>query len=97
MAAVVIRENAKAAWLTGLAGACAKARGMIRRATDFAVAAVLVGAVGVVLLELVAELLSFPAPIAVTAITVLAAALLNSLRRHIRARSHAPGGPGQLR
>src|SRR5580700_29203 len=87
MAAIVIRQNAKAAWLTAIAGARAKAREMVRRAMDCAAAAVLVCAVGAALLQLVAELLSFPAPIAVTAITVLAAALLNSLRRHILTRS----------
>ena len=87
MAAVVIGENAREARLTGIAGACAKARGMVRRAIGFAVAAVLVGAVGAALLQLGAELLGFPAPVAVTAITVMAAALLNSLRRHVRTRS----------
>jgi len=96
MAAIVIRQNAKAAWLTAIAGVRAKAREMVRRAMDCAAAAVLVCAVGAALLQLVAELLSFPAPIAVTAITVLAAALLNSLRRHILTQSgrwHRPGNP----
>jgi hypothetical protein len=53
-------------------------------------------AVGAALFQLVAELVSFPAPIAVTAITVMAAALLNSLRRHIRTQPghwHGPGNP----
>jgi len=65
----------------------AKAREMVRRAMDCAAATVLICVVSAALLQLVAELLSFPAPIAVTAITVVAAALLNSLRRHIRTQS----------
>jgi len=84
MAAIAIRDNAKAAWLTGIAGVRAKAREMVRRALDCAAATVLACAVGAALFQLVAELVSFPAPMAVTAITVIAAALLNSLRRHIR-------------
>jgi hypothetical protein len=87
MAAIVIRENAKAAWLAGLAGVRAQARDMLRWALDCAAATVLACGVGAALLQLVAELLSFPAPIAVTAITAIAAALLNSLRRHIRTQS----------
>jgi hypothetical protein len=86
VAAIVIRENSKAAWLAGRAGGRAKARGMARRAMDWAAATVLACAVGAALLQLAAELASFPAPVAVTAITVMAAALLNSLRRHIRTR-----------
>jgi hypothetical protein len=86
MAAIIIRENAKAAWLTGRAGGRAAARGMVRRAMDCAAATVLACAVAAALLQLVAELVGFPAPVAVTAITVLAAVLLNSLRRHIRTR-----------
>jgi hypothetical protein len=96
MTAIIIRQNTKAAWLTGIAGVRAKAREMVRRAMDRAAAAVLICAVGVALLQLVAELLSFPAPIAVTAITVIAVALLNSLRRHILTRSghwRSPGSP----
>ncbi len=94
MAAIVIRENAKAAWLTGIVGVCAKAREMVRRAMDCAAATVLICAVSAALLQLVAELLSFPAPLAVTAITVMAATLLNSLRRHIRTQSGHRYGQG---
>jgi hypothetical protein len=94
MAAIVIRQNAKAAWLTGIAGVRTKAREMVRRAMDCAAATVLICAVGAALLQLVAELLSFPAPIAVTAITVIAAVLLNSLRRRIRTRPGHWYGPG---
>jgi hypothetical protein len=90
----IIGENAEAAWLAGLAGVRAKARERARRALDCAAATVLVCAVGAALVQLVAELVSFPAPIAVTAITVTAAALLNGLRR-IFAPGQAPVRPGR--
>jgi hypothetical protein len=93
MAAIVIRENAKAAWLADRAGARAAARGMVMRAMDCAAATVLACAVAVALLQLVAELVSFSTPVAVTAITVMAALLLNSLRRHIRAHRGHRSGP----
>lgn len=100
MAAIAIRENAKTAWPAGRAGGRATARGMARRAMDCAAATVLACAVGAALLQLAAELASFPAPVAVTAITVMAAALLNSLRRHIRTRPghwRGPGNPHSVR
>ena len=93
MAAIVIRGNAKATWLTGLASLRAKASAVVRRAMACAAAAVMVCAVGAALLQLVAQMLSFPAPIAVTGITVMAAALLNSLRRHLRTRAGHRYGP----
>jgi hypothetical protein len=99
MTAIVIRKNTKPAWLTGMAGVRAQARDLGRRAMAYAAAAVLAGAVGVALLQLVAEILSFPAPIAVPAITLMAAALLTSLRRHLRApagRRPGPGNPHRL-
>jgi hypothetical protein len=52
-------------------------------------------AVGAALLQLVAQILSFPAPVAVTAITLIAAALLKSLRRHLRTRARHRYGPGK--
>ena len=91
MTTIAIRDNAKAAWLTGITGVRAKARAMVRRALDCAAATVLACTVGAALFQLVAELASFPAPI-----TVIAAALLNSLRRHIRTKQghrHGPGHP----
>jgi len=94
MAVIVIRGNAKATWLTGLASLRAQASGVVRRAMARAAAAVMVCAVGAVLIQLVAQMLSFSAPIAVTGITVMAAALLNSLRRHLRARAGHQYGPG---
>lgn len=94
MAAIVIRDNAKAAWLTGLAGVRAKACSMIQRAMACAAATILICAVAAALFQLAAELLSFPAPIAVTAMTLMAAALLNSLRRHLRTAARHRSGPG---
>jgi hypothetical protein len=84
MAAIVIRKSAKPTWLAGLAGVRAKVRDIGHRATTYVAATVMICAIGVALLRLVAQILSFPTPIAVPAITLMAAALLNSLRRHLR-------------
>ena len=84
MAAIVIGKNAKATSLAGLAGVCVKARDLGRRALRYAAATVMICAVGVALLQLVAQILTFPAPIAAIAITLLAWVLLNYLRRHLR-------------
>ena len=81
MAVIVIRGNAKATGLTGLASLRSRASGVVRRAIACAAAAVMVCAVGAALLQLVDQMLSFPAPIAVTGITVMAAALVKALRR----------------
>ncbi len=94
MAAIVIRDNAKATWLAGLADVRAKACNMIQRAMACAAATILICAVAAALFQLAAELLSFPAPIAVTAMTLMAAALLNSLRRHLRTAARHRSGPG---
>ena len=66
MTALVIR-NAKATWPTAVAGVRVRACDMVQRAMACAAATIIVCAVGVALLQLVAEILSFPAPIAVTA------------------------------
>ena len=94
MAATVIRDNATATWLSGLAGVRAKACDMGQRAMACAAATILIGAVTAALVQLAAELLSFPAPIAVTAMTLMAAALLNSLCRHRRTPARHRSGPG---
>ena len=92
MAAIVIRHDPEATRLTGLAGVCATARDMVQRATAYAAAAIMICAVGAALLQLAVQLLSFPAPIAVPGITLMAAVLLNSLRRRLRTRAgHRPG------
>jgi hypothetical protein len=77
MAAIAIRENMRATWLIGIASVRAKACEMVQRGIAYAAPAVLICAAGAALFQLVAEILSFPAPIAVTAITLIAAALLN--------------------
>jgi hypothetical protein len=94
MAAIVIRDNAKATWLTGLAAVRAKACDMVHRAMANAAATIMICAAGAALLQLAAQILSFPAPIAVTAITLMAAALLNSLRRHLQTQARHRSGPG---
>ncbi len=66
---------------------------MAQRATAYVAAAVLACAVGAALLQLAAQILSFSAPIAVTGLTVMAAALLNSLRRHLRTQARHRYGP----
>lgn len=87
MAVIVIRGRAKATGSTGLASLRGAVSDVGRRAVALAAAAVMAGAVGAALLQLVGQLLSFPAPVAVIGITVVAAALLNSLRRHLRRRN----------
>jgi membrane protein implicated in regulation of membrane protease activity len=99
MAAIVIRDNAnaKATWLTSLAGVRATARDMTQRAMAWAAATILICAVAAALVQLMAELLSFPAPIAVTGMTLMAAALLHSLCRHLRRPASRRPGPGNQR
>ena len=92
MTVIVIRENAKATWLSGVAAVRATARDMARRAIACAAAAIIIGAAGAALVQLAAQILIFPAPIAVTAITLMAAALLNWLRHYLRgSRDHQDG------
>ena len=95
MAAIVIRHDPEATRLTGLAGVRATARDMVQRATAYVAAAIMICAVGTALLQLAVQLLSFPAPIAVPGITLMAAALLNSLRRRLRTRAGHQSGAGQ--
>ena len=91
MAVTVIRGNTRPAWLSGLAAVPAAASGLVQRAIAGAAAMILTCAVGAALLQLAAEILSFPAPIAVPAMTLMAAVLLNSLRRHLRS-GRVPSG-----
>ena len=94
MTAIVIRDNATATWLTGLASVRAKACDMGHRAMACAAAAILICAVAAALVQLAAELFSFSAPIAVIAMTLMAAALLHSLRRHLRTSARHRSGLG---
>jgi hypothetical protein len=84
MTAILIRDNAKATWPAALAGVRPKARDVVQRAMACAAATILICAVAAALAQLAAELLSFPAPIAITAMTLMAGALLNSLCRQLR-------------
>jgi Kef-type K+ transport system membrane component KefB len=93
MAVIVIRGNARAAGLTGLASVCSRAWDMARQAMARAAAAVMICAVGVAVLQLAVEIVSFPAPIAVAGMTVLTAVMLNVLCRCLRARARHRGGP----
>jgi hypothetical protein len=93
MTAIVIRDDAKATRPAGRAGARPAARGMVRRAMACAAATILICAVAAALAQLAAELLSFPAPIAVTAMTLMAAALLDSLCRQLRTPARHRSGP----
>jgi hypothetical protein len=81
MAAIIIGENARGTRPVGVAGVRAKACQKMRRGMAYAAAAILICSAGAALVELVAQILSFSAPIAATAITLMAAAMLNSLRR----------------
>lgn len=94
MAAIVIRGNAKATGPAVMARLRAKACGTFQRATAYMAAAVMVCAAGAALLQLAVQMLSFPAPIAVTGISVMAVALLNSLRRYLCSRAGHRYGPG---
>lgn len=87
MAAIVIRENARTIWLPGLAGVGARASGLVQRAVDHAAAGVMICAVGAALFQLAVQLASFPPPVAVTAFTLIAVALCQSLRQHRNARA----------
>jgi hypothetical protein len=84
MTAILIRDNAKATWPTALAGVRPKARDMVQRVMACAAATILICAVAAALAQLAAELLSFPAPIAITAMTLMAGALLDWLCRQLR-------------
>jgi hypothetical protein len=94
MTAIVLRDNAKATWLVGLAGVRQRACDMVQRVMFCAAATILIGAIVAAVAQLAAELLSFPAPIAITAMTLMAAALLDSLCRHLRTPTRHRSGPG---
>jgi hypothetical protein len=88
MAAIVIRGTVKATRLTGLSGLLTTACAAVARAIDYAAAGLLVCAAAAALLQLAVQVLSFTAPIAVTGITLMAAAFLHSLHRHLRIRQN---------
>jgi hypothetical protein len=97
MAAIMIRTHARATWLARLVKVCAKAYQQAQRGMACVAAAILICAVGAALAELAAQLLSISVPAGVAAITVLAAAVLRSLRRARTARTGAGTGPATRR
>ena len=66
---------------------------MLSRGLFCAAAAVMVCAVGAALLQLAILVFSFSAPLAITAITLVAAVLLRALRRRMRASTRNRFGP----
>lgn len=60
---------------------------MVQRGLAYAAAAVMICAVCAAVLQLAAQILSFSSAIGVTVITLIAAALLISLRRRMRTRA----------
>jgi hypothetical protein len=66
---------------------------MLSRGLFCAAAAVMVCAIGAALLQLAILIFSFSAPLAITAITLVAVVVLRSLRRRMRASSRNRFGP----
>lgn len=66
---------------------------MLQRGLACAAATVMISAIGMALFQLAILVLGFSSPVAVTVITLVAAALLNSLRRRIRATTRHRLGP----
>ena len=66
---------------------------MLSRGLFCAAAAVMVCAIGAALLQLAILIFSFSAPLAITAITLVALVLARSLRRRMRASSRSRFGP----
>jgi membrane protein implicated in regulation of membrane protease activity len=64
---------------------------MLQRGLFCAAAAVMVGAIGVAVLQLAVLFLGMSSPVAITVITLVAVILLNSLRRRIRTAKHRFG------
>jgi Flp pilus assembly protein TadB len=66
---------------------------MLQRGLAWTAAAVMICAVCLAVLQLAVLILSFSFPVAVTVITLVAAVLLNTLRRRIRAATRHRLGP----
>lgn len=66
---------------------------MFQRGLFCAAAAVMICAIGAALLQLAILIFSFSSPLAITAISLLALALLHSLRKRIRAGDRHRFGP----
>ena len=92
MAAIMIGAHARATWRASVAAARAKAYQRAQRGVECAAAAILICAAGAALAELAAEMLSICVPAGAAALTVLAAAVLRSLRRARTVRTRAGTG-----
>ncbi|HYB18866.1 MAG TPA: hypothetical protein VEF71_25835 [Streptosporangiaceae bacterium] len=66
---------------------------MLQRGLACAAATVMIGAICMALFQLAVLILGFSSPVAVTVITLVAAVLLNSLRRRIRTMTRHRLGP----
>ncbi len=64
---------------------------MVQRGLFCAAAAVMICAIGAVLIQLAVLILSFCSPVAITVITLVAVVLLNSARRRLRGGRHRFG------
>jgi len=96
VATIVLRPRAGAARPIGRARRGARGQRVAPRAVFGAAAAALVGAVGAVLVQLVAELLSFPAPVAVIGIMVLTAGLVGWLLGGLRRQGTGKARRGRV-
>jgi hypothetical protein len=92
MAAIMIGAHARATWRASLAAVRAKAYQRAQRGVECAAAAILICAAGAALAELAAEILSICVPAGAAALTVLAAAVLRSLRRARTVRTRTGTG-----
>ena len=66
---------------------------MLQRGLAYAAAAVMIVAVGMALFQLATQILSFSSPVVIVVATLVAAALLHSLRRRLRSSAAKRSGP----
>jgi hypothetical protein len=66
---------------------------MLQRGLAYAAAAVMIVAVGMALFQLATQILSFSSPVVIVVATLVAAALLHSLRRRLRSSAANRSGP----
>jgi hypothetical protein len=66
---------------------------MLQRGLAYAAAAVMIVAVGMALFQLTTQILSFSSPVVIVVATLVAAALLQALRRRLRSMARHRSGP----
>ena len=66
---------------------------MFQRGLACAAAAVMIVAIGIELFQLTTQILSFSSPVVIVVATLVAAALLHSLRRRLRSTAGHRSGP----